>query len=117
MCGSTVVDGYAFCLGLQSLKLFYESESQLQNLIRSVTLLIKASIFRPRYSTPDRAESLSSGIRPLGELIEMYQLHEATDLRDKIFALLGMSADRERTNTAGLSPNYDVVWHNFWNAS
>jgi ankyrin repeat protein len=107
MCGSTVIDGYAFCLGLQSLNLSYESCPDLQNLIRSVTYLIRDSIFRPKYATSLSGE-VSLGTHPLGELIEMYHTREATDCRDKIFALLGMSSDDP--SAAGLLPNYKISW-------
>lgn len=47
-------------------------------------------------------------ILPLGELIEMYNRHEATERHDKIFALLGMSSDNPIS--AGLIPNYALRW-------
>ena len=37
----------------------------------------------------------------------MYHSRETTDLRDKVYALLGMSSDRQ--NFAQLSPNYTVA--------
>jgi hypothetical protein len=92
MCGSTTIDGYAFCLGLQSLRLSYDALPDLWNPIRSVTYLIRGSIFRPKYAT-SLSGRVSLGIRPLGELIDMYHTYKATDRRDKVFALLGMSSD------------------------
>src|SRR5438874_1311044 len=45
MCGSTEIDGYAFCLGIKSLEeskeLSYKSYPDLQSLIHSVTYLIR----------------------------------------------------------------------------
>lgn len=38
MCGSTTIDGYAFCLGLKSLNCFDEAHPNLQNLVGSVAL-------------------------------------------------------------------------------
>lgn len=47
-------------------------------------------------------------IRPLGELIDMYHAHEATERRDKVFALLGMSSDDP--DAIGIFPNYKIPW-------
>ncbi|KAK0649340.1 hypothetical protein B0T16DRAFT_129432 [Cercophora newfieldiana] len=44
-------------------------------------------------------------IRPLGELISMYQDREATDPRDKLFALMAMSADTPEE----LLPDYSMT--------
>jgi hypothetical protein len=94
MCGLTEIEGHAFCSGLQSLELSYEACLDLQNLVRSVTYLIRGAIFRPKYAhAPSPPGVFTLGIRPLGELIDMYHTHKATDLRDKIYALLGMSSD------------------------
>lgn len=41
----------------------------------------------------------------------MYHAHDATDRRDKVFALLGMSSDApDAIKAASLSPNYKVSW-------
>ncbi|RYO80284.1 hypothetical protein DL762_007731 [Monosporascus cannonballus] len=107
MCGSTEMDGYAFCLGL-------EAYPGLQNPIRPVAYLMKRSIFRPKYRS-DPSGRISLGIRPLSELIEMYHTHEATERRDKVFALLGMSSDApSAVEAAGLSPDYEIPWGNLF---
>ncbi|KAK1240067.1 hypothetical protein MKX08_007509 [Trichoderma sp. CBMAI-0020] len=103
MCGSTRIDGYAFCLGLPSLL----SYADIPDHIRSVTYLMRGSIFRPKYSI-NMSGDVSLDIRPLGELIDMYHAHEATERHDKIFALLGMSSDNPAI--AGLVPNYTISW-------
>src|ERR1700709_2260818 len=106
MCGSMEIDGYAFCLGVGSLNL-YNADPDLQRLIRSVTYLIKGTIFRPGYATTKLGRS-SLEIYPLGELIDMFHTHEATERHDKIYALLGMSSDD--LSKANLSPNYSLSW-------
>ncbi|KAH8665719.1 heterokaryon incompatibility protein-domain-containing protein [Tricladium varicosporioides] len=106
LCGSEEIDGYAFCLGVESLKYFYEDCRNLHNLIPSVTYLIRGAIFRPKYTTSQARVSLN--IRPLSELIDMYYTHEATDHRDKVFALLGMSSDNDIAFS--LSPDYETKW-------
>ncbi|KAL7917945.1 heterokaryon incompatibility domain-containing protein [Trichoderma austrokoningii] len=103
MCGPTRIDGYAFCLGLPSLL----SYADIPDHIRSVTYLMRGSIFRPKYRI-NISGDVSLDIRPLGELIDMYHAHEATERHDKIFALLGMSSDNPAT--AGLVPNYKISW-------
>ncbi|KAF8847357.1 HET-domain-containing protein, partial [Acephala macrosclerotiorum] len=108
MCGSTAIDGYAFCLGVNC---FYEAHRDLERSIRSITYLIRGAIFRRKHamSEPGRA---SLDIRPLGELIDMFHTHEATKLVDKVYALLGMSSDDP--STAGLLPDYEVPWENLF---
>ena len=107
MCGSTAIDGYAFCLGLKSLNLSYEAYPDLQSLIRSITYLIRGAIFQPRYAT-SQSDVISLGVCPLGELIDMYHTHEASERHDKVYALLGMSSDD--LSTAGLRPDYEIPW-------
>jgi tetratricopeptide (TPR) repeat protein len=107
MCGSTEIDGYTFCLGVESLKLYYEAHPDLQSMIRSITCLIRRSIFRPKHAR-SYSGRVSLDIRPLGELIDMYHTHEATRVHDKVYALLGMSSDDP--TTAGLFPDYCVTW-------
>ncbi|CZR58311.1 related to heterokaryon incompatibility protein [Phialocephala subalpina] len=107
MCGSAEIDGYVFCLCVELLKDFYEAHPNVQSLVRSVTYLIKGAIFRPKYTT-SRSGTVSLDICPLGELIDMYYTHEATQRHDKVYALLGMSSDN--LSKASLSPNYGVPW-------
>jgi hypothetical protein len=101
------IDGFAFCLGVDLLKVFYKDLPDLQGLIRSVTYLIRGAIFRPKYAT-SRSGTASLDICPLGELIDMYHTHEATLRHDKVYALLGMSSDN--LGKASMSPEYGVPW-------
>ncbi|KAK3948649.1 heterokaryon incompatibility protein-domain-containing protein [Pseudoneurospora amorphoporcata] len=110
-CGSTEVDGSAFCLGLDALNLSNES-TDLQARILSVTYLIRGAIFRPKYAT-SQSDNFSLNIRPLGELIEMYHTREATNRRDKVYALLGMSSDNP--TAVGLFADYDISWKQLFN--
>jgi hypothetical protein len=50
MCGSLEIDGYAFCLGLKSLKLSYIASPELQTL-PLVTYLIERAGLRSKYTT------------------------------------------------------------------
>lgn len=107
MCGSTEIDGFAFCLGVDSLNVSYETRGDLHSLIHSVAYLIRGSIFRPNYVTNGFGKT-SRAICPLGELIDMYHTHKATKRHDKVFALLGMSSDD--LSRANLLPDYSVPW-------
>ncbi|KAL3599811.1 hypothetical protein FPOAC2_04039 [Fusarium poae] len=106
-CGPTEIDGYAFCLGLSALEMSYETCPDREGLIRSVAYLIRGAVFRPRYQT-SRPSRFSLDICPLGELVDMYHTRNATDRRDKVYALLGMSSDD--SSIAGLSANYEISW-------
>ena len=104
MCHSIEIDGYAFCSGLDKLNLVPE-DPDMRNRIYSATYLIKDAVLRPKY-TIGRPDRFSLQILPLGELVDMYHSREATDCRDKVYALLGMSTDI----LIGLSPDYDMSW-------
>ncbi|KAL8295073.1 hypothetical protein RB600_000848 [Gaeumannomyces tritici] len=105
-CGSTEIDGYAFCSGIGALKPC-QSFPELNSLIRSVAYLITGAGFRPRHENRP-AGRFSLDIRPLGELVDMYHGRKATDRRDKVYALLGMSSDD--SDPAELSANYETSW-------
>ncbi|KAL5328321.1 hypothetical protein ACEPPN_001820 [Leptodophora sp. 'Broadleaf-Isolate-01'] len=106
MCGSMEIDGYAFCLGLKSLKLSSTSSPELQTLL-SITYLIERAGLRSKYTT-DSPERFSLNVRSLAELIDMFHTRKASDVRDKVYALLGMSSDDP--GKAGLQPDYKISW-------
>jgi len=106
MCKSKKINRYAFCLGVNSLKDFYETRLDMQSLIRLVTYLIKEAIFRPKYLMGSSSRS-SLDICLLGKLIDMYHAHRATKRHDKVYALLGMSLDN--LSRVNLLPNYKVL--------
>ena len=86
VCGSTEIDGYAFCLGLNSLGVV------LKESVCRVTPLIRESIFRSKQLAKTQ-ERFTLAIQPLAELVDVYHAQEATKCHDKIYALLGMSPD------------------------
>ncbi|KJK61508.1 Heterokaryon incompatibility protein HET [Aspergillus parasiticus SU-1] len=104
MCGHTKINGITFVLGLTALNLSYEgdADSGLENVIRSITYLMRGAFSRPDYVTQPH------GMLSLGELIDMYHTREATKKHDKVYALLGMSS--ESANKADLLPNYQLSW-------
>ncbi|KAK0717950.1 heterokaryon incompatibility protein-domain-containing protein [Lasiosphaeria miniovina] len=111
-CGSAEIDGYAFSVALisPSFNYVYKASPDLRSLLGPVTFLIRGAAFRSRgVATPGRPGQVSLGIRPLGELIDMYHSRKATVRHDKVFALLGMSSDHPDL-LADILPNYDVAW-------
>ncbi|RDW66848.1 hypothetical protein BP5796_09597 [Coleophoma crateriformis] len=111
ICGPTEIDGYAFCLGVDSLRNDYKAPADLQSLIHSVTYLIRGAIFRPSH-TISRTGGTSQAMFTLGELVDMYHTHDATKHHDKVYALLGMSS--EDLSKTGLLPDYEVSWGNLF---
>ncbi|KAK3947016.1 ankyrin repeat-containing domain protein [Pseudoneurospora amorphoporcata] len=111
-CGSAEIDGFVFCSGLNALNLSSELPADLRARILSVTYLIRGAIFQPKYAT-SQSDNFSLDIRPLGELIEMYHTREATDRRDKVYALLGMSSDNPTAE--GLFADYKISWKQLFN--
>ncbi|KAI0814470.1 heterokaryon incompatibility protein-domain-containing protein [Xylaria sp. FL0064] len=105
MCHSTEIDGYVFFSGLNALNLA-SKDPETQNRIRSAAYLIKGAIFRSKYAT-NPSDRFSLNIHPLGELVDAYHNRQATDRRDKVYALLRMSSDYIPTN---LLPNYSILW-------
>lgn len=93
-----------FCIGVNALKLTYEDNPGLRNLIRTATYLIQRTVFRLKKATSE-SSMFSLNIGLLSELIDMYHGREASDPRDKIYALLGMSS-----NSYSLTPDYNITW-------
>ncbi|KAH9224675.1 heterokaryon incompatibility protein-domain-containing protein [Leptodontidium sp. 2 PMI_412] len=106
MCGPIEIDGYAFCVGLKSLELSYAASPELQTL-PSVTYLIERAGLRSNY-TANSPEKFSLNTRCLAEPIDMFHTRKATEVRDKVYALLGMSSDNP--DEAGLQPDYELPW-------
>jgi hypothetical protein len=106
ICGSAEIDGYTFCLGLDSLPVTGDY-MEIHNRIRSASYLIKGAIFRPK-STIRSLDRFSLEIRSLGELVDMYHARDATNPLDKVYALLGMSSDNYIPD--GLLPDYSISW-------
>ncbi|EHK46644.1 hypothetical protein TRIATDRAFT_23808, partial [Trichoderma atroviride IMI 206040] len=102
------MDGLAFCTGLTALNHDFK-DPDTQNRIRSAAYLIKGAGLRPKHLATF-SDRFSLNICPLGELVDMYHTRKAKDLRDKIYALLGMSSD----TLSGLLPNYNMLWRDLF---
>ena len=110
LCGSTEIDGYAFCFGLEALrtshKLSYTAFPELHSLPSFIHLIERAGL-RPKHTT-NSLERYSLKIRPLAELVDMFHTRQASDPLDRVYALLGMSSDNP--GQAGLQPDYGISW-------
>ncbi|KAF7886341.1 hypothetical protein EAF00_010444 [Botryotinia globosa] len=110
MCGSKTIDGYAFCMGVKFLELPYKHFPGLQTLPSVVDIIERAGLrAKLRANLPER---FSLEIRSLAELIDMFHTRQATDRRDKVYALLGMCSDDPEK--AGLQPNYEISWEDIF---
>ena len=89
-----------------------EEEPDLHAKVFTVLYLIGTPSFRPSLPTSHPNERHLLGIRPLTELIDMYHSRKATDLRDRFFALLGMSSDNfwPGTGVIKMTANYKASW-------
>ncbi|KNG90910.1 hypothetical protein ANOM_000703 [Aspergillus nomiae NRRL 13137] len=105
-CYSAEIDGDAFAFGLSALK-DITSDPHLQNHISSIVYLIKYVHLRPKRAI-GRSDGFSLDIRPLAELAIMYKDCEATDRRDKVYALLNMGSDNNASKS--LLPDYSLPW-------
>lgn len=98
---SAEIDGYAFCLGLSRLG-FVSDDADIPGWVRSTIHVIRGA-----YS-----DGPSRNTHSLGELVNMYHSHKATDRRDKIYALLGMKSDDG--GAWDLSADYEIPWEDLF---
>ena len=112
MCESVQIEAQAFCTGLKILDVSAMKNIGLQGLIAPALYLMRGAISRPKCGWSDEK---SLRLRPLGELIDMFHSHKAYKLRDRVYALLGMSTDGYNANDeAGKSrifPDYRTPWN------
>jgi len=107
VCGSCEIDSYSFSSGVNALEWVYAKHPEVGNSIWPMVHLMQCT---PPLLGPvhvGEGSDFSLDIHCLGDLIDMYRLREATDRRDKIYALLGMCSDRRLVN---LLPDYEISW-------
>ncbi|KAK1758055.1 heterokaryon incompatibility protein-domain-containing protein [Echria macrotheca] len=107
MYGDAETDGHTFCAGLWSLKDMYIHQPDLLAIIRSSIYLIRRMFLKAQCLAAPQS-NFSLGIQTLGELVDMFHSRQATDPRDKVYAMLGMSSDREHLSR--FEPDYTVAW-------
>jgi hypothetical protein len=105
MCGSQSLEGREFCLGLQTLSMLNPG---MTGIVVSLTYLVM-------HLLKDKTSLKSSSrlnILPLRSLIDMFHNHGATNRRDKIFVLLGMSSEAFTTHQGRLQQVVeDALFH------
>lgn len=87
-----------------------DTVADIEGQINSIIYLMNGAVHPSR--NPSKFEYDSLNIRPLSELVDMFNCHEASDRRDKIYALLGMSTSDPRLSK--LTPNYRRHWHSLF---
>ncbi|KAH7067182.1 heterokaryon incompatibility protein-domain-containing protein, partial [Paraphoma chrysanthemicola] len=112
ICGEAKLTGSTFVQGLASAKNW--TDPFLRHLGTTVLYMMSWDVpsIVPTTLSPTALVAASPtrlGILPLGLLLEKFHLHEASDRRDKIFALLGMCEDEELAGTV-LKPDYTQPW-------
>jgi hypothetical protein len=110
LCGSEELTGAGFFWGLSGL-LEWCQDAELRGMVSSILYLLgDASVMRA--NKPDDPEPFRLGICPLSQLVDMFRLREATDPRDKVYALLGiMSDDSIKTD---IIPDYGIEWEDLF---
>jgi hypothetical protein len=116
-CGTKELTGTIFLRGLAAwIKTTRVLDYRLQSTVPSVLLLMDKDLvkeFAPA-EVRDRDDGIhpstdtSLSIAPLAELLERFHTHNATDRRDKVYALLGLCSDR--TVYVSLRPDYTKDW-------
>ncbi|KAI1111737.1 heterokaryon incompatibility protein-domain-containing protein [Nemania sp. NC0429] len=108
MCGPAEISGHTFCSGLTSPPMRRLAvQGTHQSVIQTKMYLMRHTISQSKRAI-HATDHLSLEISTLGELIDMYHAREASDPRDKIYALLGMSSDGPISTL--LSPDYEISW-------
>lgn len=112
------ITGSEFCRGLRSLSDFPEVDKLLRRPIGPLLQLMAGSALggqdEYREAAPQIWSNLSLRLFPLAELLDKFHAHEATDRRDKIFALLGMSTDHAILSS--IRPDYTKCWSSLFQA-
>ncbi|KAF2014007.1 HET-domain-containing protein, partial [Aaosphaeria arxii CBS 175.79] len=99
LCGDFQMTAHEFSSGLRQFRHEYDQEKTIVSTIESVVYLLE---WQPR------GGNLGSKLLPLSELIDIFHHRQATDIRDKVYALYGMSTDM--MDTRSLQVNYQKPW-------
>jgi hypothetical protein len=100
-CGDVEISGNVFCQGLPQMAL----KGSLLNLATSVIQMMKWNAPNLSLHKQHEKHDPQLGVAPLGELLEKFHLHKASDRRDKIFALIGACRDSNEEGNL-LIPDY-----------
>ncbi|PSN65258.1 HET-domain-containing protein [Corynespora cassiicola Philippines] len=104
ICGKEEVNEVVFCRGLRLLLQFDTYRGSSWRTIESILYLIE---WQPKNRHHMWQHNASLGILPLLQLVETFRAQKATDRRDKIYALLGLSTDASELK---IRANYLKPW-------
>jgi hypothetical protein len=112
-CGDVELTGAIFATGIKLALSLLENDRKLERSVPPVlTFMDKSSgelQLLPKLANLQTTSAVPSfKVLPLGDLLRMFQDHEATDQRDKIYALLGLSSDNDLS--PDLRPDYTKTW-------
>ncbi|KAK5658228.1 hypothetical protein OQA88_2203 [Cercophora sp. LCS_1] len=107
MHGSSTIDGHIFALGAKMFQAGARFSDSVE-LALSAADIMKNALFRTPKPSNGHSDRFTLNVKSLGQLLDIFRTREASDPRDKIFALLGMCRDDLRES--GLMPDYDIRW-------
>lgn len=117
LCGSVAIDGLALCALID--RLGYVESPEIWAALQSGVNLMKDAFQRNGSgrvgNLPGLATTTSQfglAISPLAGLLDMYLTRQATDVRDKVYALFGMCSDD--LSSSGLAPDYSLPLGKFF---
>jgi hypothetical protein len=113
LCGDAELTGAIFTIGLQmALTMLNLKRERPQPIAPVLRLMDKSNasfqVLRKLADLDLSSAVPSFDILPLGQLLEMFQNYEATDRRDRVYALLGLSSDNHIS--PGMRPDYQRSW-------
>jgi hypothetical protein len=108
ICGGKELTGISFHYGVRAaISSYIKTLDPLRSIASVIALIGGAGLSHGLSEKVNDASNL--GIHPLPDLIDMFRSHEATDRRDKVYALIGMST--LDLNISSLSPDYETNWY------
>ena len=106
LCGSKEITGACFYQGL-SYFLASCDDTNLRGIVAPIIhLLGDTSILQLKKYTV--GEPFRLGVCSLSQLIDMFRLREASDIRDKVYALLGITLPS--SSDTSIVPDYNMDW-------
>jgi hypothetical protein len=116
-CGTVEMPGYVFTTGLRYLRseAILGASSVTNQCLSALETMEWNTLIKHRAVTPLLSDSFSesgfSRSTSLGDLLERFYRHEASDKRDKVFALLGLCSPDSRSL---IVPDYTKSWDKVW---
>ena len=113
MCWSAEIGGHAFAVGFKAIGAVVREEDRPvldSGTISRVSAVVSLLSMAPCFSHSKSIDKFSISVASLSELADLYQNREATDSRDKVYALLGMRSESGMLPGKILTPDYTIAW-------